>query len=289
MSTERTQEPSKDSFRIPVYKIEGISIEEYDKLSGEEQSKYEVRWPEKELELAEGVKNIRRKQKEIFINVMEIPEVEWIVEGFAVKQGITMVYGDGGVGKTSLMLDLMACINERGLFLGLTTMPASSLIIEQDENPAIMRSHVEKMLNIHPSLAWLKVPQNPVIWDNNQRDFMDSSLEQAIAWSSADLVIIDSLTSLGIDDINHPSCSIVFDRLRQMAFEWECAFIVIHHTNKSGEVMGSNLIMPKLDCMIRVESNMVIFEKLRGAPPNGSVIEAGKKPYLTVFQDPQTL
>lgn len=133
-------------------------------------------------ELGEAYKKLSQRKKQLFTKVMDIPEVEWLVEGIAVREGITLLFGDAGVGKTSLMLQLMGCLAEGKEFLGLSTTKANTLLIEQDEGKPLLKSHIERMLPVYPSLRWLEVPQVQILWDNTKADFeaKGSLLEELI-------------------------------------------------------------------------------------------------------------
>ena len=256
---------------VTSHKVKGISMEKYDELPEEEQIKYQVPFLQEELDrLIAGSLEAEQKEKELFISVMDLPEVEWVVEGFIVREGITLLFGDAGIGKTSLMLQLIGCVTEVKPFLDQSVIKSNVLLVEQDEGPSVLRSHIQKMVFAHPSLWWLKLPKNTIYWNNASRNFEADGmiLKELIAYSSADIVIIDSLTSLGIEDINHPSSSIVFDRLRDMANKLRCSFVVLHHPNKSGGIMGNNLIEAKVDCLVQMkkEDGVIKFvpRKIRG-------------------------
>jgi archaellum biogenesis ATPase FlaH len=246
---------------------------------------------EQELaKLAEDIERAEEKRKNLFTNIMDIPEADWIVEGFAVKQGITLLYGDRHTGKTSLMLQLIGSVYENKKLLSLNIGKVKPLLIEQDESPSLLRSHVERMLPQYRCLEKLNVPTETVLWDNDKARYASPMLEDLIQYSSlANLVIIDSLTSLGIEDINHPRCSLIFDRLRDISRKWACAFIVLHHPNKSGEIMGNKLIQAKVDCILQLQKDKLIVEKLRAKTPSIFTVDGGKYPYLEVEQDPDTL
>lgn len=255
-----------------------------DKEPSEEEKKYDET-------LSKAIEEYEKGKKYLFTNVMDIPEVDWLVEGFAVEEGLTLLFGDAGVGKTSLMLQLMGCLTEGKEFLGLVTKKVETLLIEQDESRPLLRGHVERMLSGYPSLKWTEVPNFQILWDGEKMDFQyaDYSLKKLIGYFWHPIVIIDSLTSLGIEDINHPASAILFDKLRQLAGIYHCAFILLHHPNKSGDVMGSNLIKAKVDCMLHLQSGRLSFEKLRGKTPESVVTKPGEVPYLSIRQDPDTL
>ena len=273
-------------------RVIGVTAEEYDALPEEEQAQYEVPIPEEELnQLFEAKDKITKRYSQLFGSVMDAPKPDWIVEGIAVKDGITLLFGDAGVGKTSLCLELIGCVTESKECLGLSTQQVATLLIEQDENMPLLRSHIERMLPLYPSLRWLKVPTVPILWDNAKADFEVSGklLEELILFSSASIVVIDSISSLGIADINHPSTATIFDKLRVVAGRHHCAFILLHHPNKSVDVMGSNLIKAKVDVMLHLQKDKLVFEKLRGSPPTIATIEAGESPYISLRQDSETL
>ena len=73
---------------------------------------------------------------------------------------------------------------------------------------------------------------------------------------------------LGIPDITRPESGLVLDELRRMAKQHQCAFVIIHHVNKSGEQIGSSLHKAKMDSMVSLvnDNNTVILtqEKVRG-------------------------
>lgn len=102
-------------------------------------------------------------------------------------------------------------------------------------------------------------------------------------------MIIDSVSSLGIEDINHPSSAILFDKVRELASKYYCGFILLHHPNKSGDVMGSNLIKAKVDCLLQLQADRLSFEKVRGKVPDAVTAKADETPHLSIRQDPVTL
>ena len=83
-----------------------------------------------------------------------------------------------------------------------------------------------------------------------------------------DVVVIDAYTALGIPDITRPESALVLDELRRLAKEHECAFVIIHHVNKSGEQIGSNLHKARIVSMVSLVNvnNTVTLtqEKIRG-------------------------
>jgi archaellum biogenesis ATPase FlaH len=230
------------------------------------------------------------KQKELFDRLDDVPEAEWLIEAIAVKQGITMLFGDKGQGKTTLILQLIGSLQENKDMLSLKVGKVIPLLIEQDENPSILRNHVNRLLPVYPSLNNILVPKDTLTWNNEKTDFSNPQLLlDLIKYSRANLVIIDSLSSLNIEDVNHPRGAAIFDKLRILAKKLDCAFLLLHHPNKNGEVMGSNLIQAKCDVILRLNERRLIFHKLRGNLPKNSIVNDGALPHFLLSQNQTTL
>ncbi len=289
----------KTEFDPDAIDVRSISAKEYDTLTPEEQKKFEHPMPIKQArELFEGKERWFKREKQVFHNVLDIPEADWLVEAVIPVQGISLLYGDAGIGKTTLMLQLIDAVQRTVDFIGLSTKPSKVLLIEQDEPTNLIRSHVERMLPDCPSLTDLKVPASFLSWEDKTKDFevgggiprdAASSLEELIFLSDSKIVVIDSLTSIGIADINNPGVSLLFDRLRRVSATYGCSFVLLHHPGKSREIMGSNLIKAKVDVILHLNKDRLTFQKLRGTTPKIAKFEPGKQPYLSIKQDPNTI
>jgi archaellum biogenesis ATPase FlaH len=202
-----------------------------------------------------------------FIPVNDVEPAEWLIEGLAVEQGISILFGDTGVGKTTLSLQLLhALMSRQDMVLGLKVKPVRGFIVEQDVSPMVFRNHRDRVLEHLPGLADLKIPRKFVTWDDRSHDLTD--LVQLIKAYPAKLVIIDSVTSLGIPDINHPNTSMVLDRLRRISTDEECSFILLHHVNKKGLILGSITLQIKADSIVELTKKGLKFHKTRGQLPH---------------------
>lgn len=130
--------------------------------------------------------------------------------------------------------------------------------------------------------AKLSVPLIDIVWETDNKKF-NEEFGDLLYYESPDVVIIDAYTSLGIPDITRPESALVLDELRNLARVHECAFVIIHHVNKSGEQIGSSLHKAKMDSMVSLVNvnNTVTLtqEKVRGTKFDQKVISF----------DPQTL
>jgi replicative DNA helicase len=181
---------------------------------------------------------------EFLLDIDEVPEADWLVEGIVVRQGLTLIYGESQVGKTTFCLHLIDALQEGKSFFGRKCKPARVLLVEQDQSPPITGRQKRK-LGRPKRLAIVK---GQIRWNDTKGD-LEPNLEKVLTFEP-DVVIIDAYTSLGIKDINHPSAGLVFDALRVLSQQYNCAFVLIHHTNKGGGQMGSGLNIAKMDSVI---------------------------------------
>lgn len=216
------------------------------------------------------------ERREMGINlvtdVSEFPEPDWIVEGLVVRNGLTLLYGDSGAGKTTLCLYLADAIQHGKVLFGLKCKQGKVIFIENDESPELLRSHRDRV----GLPARLRVASVDIVWDAGKRRF-NKEFGDLLYYESPDVVIIDAYTSLGIPDITRPESALVLDELRRLAKEHQCAFVIIHHVSKSGDQIGSSLHKAKMDSMVSLVNinNRVTLtqEKVRGTKFDQKVID----------------
>ena len=197
------------------------------------------------------------------VDVREATEPNWIIHGIAVRNNTTLLYGDAGVGKTTFYLYLADGLMNGSEFAGIQCERCKPLIVSQDEDHSLLKNHWATM----GRTGLLPVAKKDIVWD--KRDF-NEDLEMTLRAYKPDVVFIDSYTSLGIPDITRPESGSVFDATNRMARQHNCAIILIHHTNLSGEQMGSSLHRAKVSSMVSIvasnDNHIVITqEKVRGS------------------------
>lgn len=209
----------------------------------------------------------KNRRKDLFMRLNEIEPASWIIEGLALEQGLTILFGEKSAGKTTLSMQIVhAMLSKEDKLVGLDLKPVNTLVIEQDEPPRVFRRHANRVLSELPLLQSMEIPRVPVMWDERRGDF--TNLVDLIEEYPAKLVIIDSFTSLGIPDLNHPNTSAVLDRLRQINGEQDCSFILVHHVNRAGQILGSVTLQIKADNLVELNSKGLKFHKLRGEIKN---------------------
>jgi len=156
---------------------------------------------------------------EFLMDIDEVPEPDWLVEGIVVRQGLTLVYGESQVGKTTFCLYLIDALDEGKPLFGRKCKQAKTILVEQDQSPPLMKAQKRKLGRPNK----LVVSREPITWDNTEKKFLISF--KAILDLKPDVVIIDAYTSLGIEDINHPCAGLVFDKtVSRMWWKKESAY-----------------------------------------------------------------
>jgi RecA-family ATPase len=197
-------------------------------------------------------------------DVSDFPQPDWIVEGIVIRNGLTLLYGDSGAGKTTFCLYMTDAIQMGKDLLGLKCKQGRVIFIENDESAELLKSHRDKV----GLPTKLDIANTDIAWDAGTKKF-NKEFEEILYYYKPDVVIIDAFTSLGIPDITRPESALVLDELRRLAKGHGCAMVIIHHTNKAGEQMGSSLHKAKMDSIVSLvnvsDIVTVTQEKVRGS------------------------
>jgi RecA-family ATPase len=206
----------------------------------------------------------------------EVTEPDWIIPGIAVRNNTTLLYGDAGVGKTTFYLYLVDALMNGNEFVGIQCSRCKPLVICQDEDHSLLKNHWATM----GKTGLLPVAKKDIVWDKGKGDFSED-FEMTLRAYKPDVVFIDSYTSLAIPDITRPESGLVFDAMNRTARDHKCSVILIHHTNLSGEPMGSSLHRAKVSSLVSIratdDSHIVVEqEKVRGSHFDPIVIRFNK-------------
>ena len=174
--------------------------------------------------------------------ILGTPDNAVIPEG-----GDVMVYGDGGVGKTTLCVDLACHLAAGDDWLGIPIpRPYRVLLVENEGPRPLFRRKLARKL-----AAWttgspiddrIQVLEEP--W--GELDFADPAWRAAvaavIASRAVDVLVIGPLTSIGMEGAGTIAEARAFialvDDVRTLSAR-PIAVILVHHENKGGKVSGA--------------------------------------------------
>lgn len=198
-------------------------------------------------------------------------EQNWLIPGFIPAESVIALYAGGGVGKTRLAFTLAKAACEGGTFAyeGTEFEPLDTLLIETDQGPRTTAKLLE-MQDLYDT------PRLNICDEWSVGEF--GKLRKMLDDLKPKLVIVDSLTSISASSIyceKDTEYARPLVRLRHLAKEYGCTFLVIHHANASGDMRGSRAIKDTVDEVYKFsnqqnelgEFNMLTIEKTRARGP----------------------
>ena len=167
------------------------------------------------------------------INLADIQSqtVHWTWEPYIPTGSVTVLLGDGGIGKSFLSLAIAAAITRGAPLPGNdTALPPSDVIIQNAENPlaTVVKPRLE-MLGADCSKVHI------INESESRLTLTDERIEAAIIQHNARLIIADPVQSYlgtGISMNRAESVRLVLTRLEQIAERTKSAFLLVGHLNK---------------------------------------------------------
>ena len=171
---------------------------------------------------------------------------EWVIPGFIPSQSVVVLYADGGVGKTRLSFSMAKKCVEGGSFAyqGTEFDPMNVLLIETDQGPR----NTAKLLEMQDFLDDRFCHRLTICDDWSVSEF--GRLRSMLKKHQPKLVIVDSLTSISVSSCyseNDTEYARPLVRIRHIAKEYGCSFLIIHHSNAGGDLRGSRAIRNTVD------------------------------------------
>ena len=170
------------------------------------------------------------KLKLINMQDIEVEDIEWLIYPFIPYGKITIIQGDPGEGKTTLVLQIIARLTK-----------GEAIINEKAKQPInVIYQTAEDGLGdtIKPRLLSADADYSKVLVIDDKDTpltMRDVRLEQAIVETKAKLVVLDPIQGfLGADVDMHRANKIrpVMKHIAELADKYKCAIILIGHMNK---------------------------------------------------------
>ena len=205
--------------------------------------------------------------KLINMEQVEIEKIDWLLYPFIPFGKVTIVQGDPGEGKTTMVLQIIAKLTK-----GEAVLPSGSdeLALEKKtmalEPVNVIYQTAEDGLGdtIKPRLlsAGADCSRVMVIDDNDQAlTMMDARLEEAIIQTKARLVVLDPIQGfLGTDVDMHRANEIrpLMKRVAVLAEKYHCAIILIGHMNKNSNGKSSYRGLGSIDFQAAARSVLIV-------------------------------
>ena len=205
--------------------------------------------------------------KLINMEQVEVEKIDWLLYPFIPFGKVTIVQGDPGEGKTTMVLQIIAKLTK-----GEAVLPSGS------DEPALEAKTVDlEPVNviyqtaedglgdtIKPRLlsAGADCSRVMVIDDNDQAlTMMDARLEEAIIQTKARLVVLDPIQGfLGAAVDMHRANEIrpLMKRVAVLAEKYHCAIILIGHMNKNSNGKSSYRGLGSIDFQAAARSVLIV-------------------------------
>lgn len=205
--------------------------------------------------------------KLINMEQVEVEKIDWLLYPFIPFGKVTIVQGDPGEGKTTMVLQIIAKLTK-----GEAVLPSGS------DEPALE----EKTMNLEPVNVIYQTAEDGlgdtikprllsagadcsrvmVIDDNDQAlTMMDARLEEAIIKTKARLVVLDPIQGfLGAAVDMHRANEIrpLMKRVAVLAEKYHCAIILIGHMNKNSNGKSSYRGLGSIDFQAAARSVLIV-------------------------------
>ena len=205
--------------------------------------------------------------KLINMEQVEIEKIDWLLYPFIPFGKVTIVQGDPGEGKTTMVLQIIAKLTK-----GEAVLPSSS------DEPAlegktmalepvnVIYQTAEDGLGdtIKPRLlsAGADCSRVMVIDDNDQAlTMMDARLEEAIIQTKARLVVLDPIQGFLGTDVDMRRANEIrplMKRVAVLAEKYHCAIILIGHMNKNSNGKSSYRGLGSIDFQAAARSVLIV-------------------------------
>lgn len=161
---------------------------------------------------------------------IEVEEVKWLIYPFIPYGKITIIQGDPGEGKTTLVLQIIARLTKGESIVNEEAKPPINVIYQTAED-GLADTIKPRLLSANADCSKVLVIDDKDV----PLTMRDVRLEQAIVETNAKLVVLDPMQGfLGADVDMHRANEIrpVMKHISELAEKYKCAIILIGHMNK---------------------------------------------------------
>lgn len=214
----------------------------------------------KDYVLKERKSDVEEKSKEKFEVktlseiIMEAKPIEFLVDRLIPKRSLIVIAGKGGVGKSTTVLKIVHdLVSRKSVFGEFTTNGAEKVLIIDEENYKSFYQHRCQLLGIDNTEGiHACIMQGAKLDTEEGMLFLEEKVKEGF-----DVVVLDSWSNLVVrtDENKAVEVTKVLNKLRRLAYEHDCTFIMIHHLRKNlpyvvediDELRGSSALVNEPD------------------------------------------
>ena len=206
--------------------------------------------------------------------------VEWLWEPYIPSGAITLIQGDGGMGKTTAALAIAAAVSTGAALPGSGGNADPAAVIVQNAEDSYSKTIKPRLEKLGADNDMIEV----IIENDDELSLSDERIEQAIAKFKAKLVILDPVQAYfgGANMNSANSVRPIMKQLGAVAERNNCAILLVGHLHKKGgqsqyRSLGSIDIFAAARSILTVgKTNMgddiraIVHNKSNLAPPGTS-------------------
>lgn len=158
-------------------------------------------------------------------------EVPWIAPGLVARGCVTMLAGEGGLGKSLIAMSVAKGVSEGGEACGFDCRPGRVMYVDAENGED----------ELHRRVHALGLERNVTFWLAERIQSNYAALADAAASFGTTFVVLDSFRSLWpeVDENDSKDVSRVLVELQQFARLADVGVLFLHHTRKDGGFRGS--------------------------------------------------
>jgi hypothetical protein len=157
----------------------------------------------------------------------------YLIEGMVRPSSVNIAVGDSGLGKSPFFYQMGLCLSAGVPILGVRTERCRVLYVDL-ENPPDVSLQLKDSITRHLGLP--EVPDDFLVcgFDGEVPYLNDENFYRDIRPT---FVVIDSLRAWkATAEKSNEEAGRLLNGLRELARQYECAFLLVHHTKKPGEI-----------------------------------------------------
>ena len=196
-----------------------------------------------------------------------LQDPEWVVEGLIPKDEPTFIYGDGGQGKSAVVLNICMNVQEGMPVSGLPSqkMRVLWLALEGDRDIKKRRKAHQSLYGKSEVTEFFVIPKQTFTFGNQQDE---TALSELITENNIELVVIDTLSYATDGDISTGNTpGIVTRQMRRMCDTLKISLIVVAHTGKNlfKGIKGASEFANNVPCVLFINKGVLEVQKQRSS------------------------
>jgi hypothetical protein len=165
--------------------------------------------------------------------------IDWVWEGFLAPGTLSMLHGEGGLGKSWIAMKIAEqMLSPTGDLFGKPIRPGGVLILDGENAETQIHSRIHyTTINADADLAYYMV-NDPIL---GLEELTEQYLDYLINKHTPRLIIVDSQRALYAgDEKEQGEAGRMLRRFARWIEKYSAAFLFIHHDNRGGDYSGSS-------------------------------------------------